>query len=173
MFKNKYILPASAGALSLFSLTSVHAQCPICTAAVIGGVGLARWLKIDDTITGLWIGGLIVSTILWTINWLKTKKWNFYGRDIITTIAYYAMVIIPLDYYKIIGHPLNVIWGIDKLILGTLVGSILFFAMHLKYEEIKKNNHGHAQFPFQRVVLPVGILLLASLAFYLIIKFRA
>lgn len=168
MFK-KYILPGLA-VFSTSILSVAHAQCPVCTVAVIGGVGLARWLKIDDAITGLWVGGLIVSMILWTINWTNSKKINFWLRDALIVIAYYAMVIIPLYYYNIIGHPLNVLWGMDKLLLGTLVGSIAFYTAFLKYESIKKANYGHAQFPYQRVVMPVGTLLVFSLIFWLIVR---
>lgn len=170
LFK-KYILPLF-GALGAFFLTSVHAQCPVCTVAVIGGVGLARWLKIDDTITGLWVGGFLVSTSIWTINWLKSKKWDFYAIDFLVPLAYYATVIIPLYYYEIIGHPSNIFWGIDKLLLGIILGSVMFYAAVLKYAEIKKKNNNHAQFPFQRVVIPVGILLILSLIFFFITRIK-
>jgi hypothetical protein len=156
---------------TFFTIGVAKAQCPVCTAAVIGGVGMARWLKIDDTITGLWVGGLLVSTSIWTINWLKSKKWDFVGQDYIIPLAYYAMTIIPLYYYNIVGHPLNVFWGLDKLILGTIFGSLFFWAAILKYAEIKKRNNGHAQFPFQRVAIPVGTLLVLSTIFYFLTRF--
>ena len=54
-------------------ITSSYAICPICTLAVGAGVGLSRWLGVDDTVTGLWIGGLTVSMILWTIFWADKK----------------------------------------------------------------------------------------------------
>lgn len=162
----KYLL--YIGALPAFLIATVKAQCPVCTAAVIGGVGLARWLKIDDSITGLWVGGLLVSISLWTINWLKSKKWGFRMQEILVPLFYYLTAIIPLYYYNIIGHPSNVLWKTDKLILGIILGSIFFFAMHLKYNEIKNKNNGHAQFPFQKVVLPVSILGALSLIFYFV-----
>lgn len=46
----------------------VQAVCPVCTVAVGAGVGFSRYLGIDDTIAGLWIGALIVSVSMWTIN---------------------------------------------------------------------------------------------------------
>ena len=82
------------------------------------------------------------------------------------------MVIIPLYHYNIIGHPLNVLWGIDKLILGTALGSIFFYAATLGYIEIKKKNHGRAQFPFQRIVWPVGILVILSAIFYFMTRIK-
>ena len=43
-------------ALGLFFAIPAKAICPVCTVAVGAGIGLSRWLGIDDSITGLWIG---------------------------------------------------------------------------------------------------------------------
>ena len=60
MRKNSlYIFPIIAVGL-LFAKKAL-AVCPICTVAAATGIGFSRWLGIDDTITGLWIGGLTVS----------------------------------------------------------------------------------------------------------------
>ncbi len=62
-------------------------MCPVCTIAVGAGIGLSRWLGVDDLISGLWIGGLIVSLIGMTILWLNKKnlKNNFLRLAIIIT----------------------------------------------------------------------------------------
>ncbi len=164
----KYIVSLLA-ILPVFVAATAKAFCPICTAVVISGVGLSRWLKIDDTITGLWIGGLLVSTSGWTINWCNKKKLNFWGRDILIPIAYYMIAVIPLYMYEIVGHPFNKFWGVDKLILGIVTGSIFFYAAHLQYQNYKAQ-HGKALFPFQRIVIPVGTLAILSLVFYLVTR---
>ncbi|MDO8592811.1 MAG: hypothetical protein Q7R92_03520 [bacterium] len=146
--------------------------CVICTAAVSAGVGFSRWLGVDDTITGLWIGALAVSASLLTINWLTKKNIRFLGRQPLIFIAYYAMMIWPLFYYKIAGHPLNKLWGIDKLIIGIIIGTIGFTASVLFNEYLKKKNGGKAYFPFQKVVVPVGSLAILSLVFYLITHYK-
>jgi len=146
--------------------------CIICTAAVSAGVGLSRWLGVDDAITGLWVGGLMVSISLWTINWLNGKKIKFFGRQPLVFISYYVMIIWPLFHYNIIGHPLNKLWGIDKLILGIIIGTLVFPAAILFNEYLKKKNNNKVYFPFQKVVVPVGILAILSLAFYLIYAFK-
>ena len=63
---------------TLLALTSKQALavCPVCTIAVGVGLGISRWLGIDDTVTGVWVGGLIVSSGLWMGNWIISKKWN-------------------------------------------------------------------------------------------------
>ena len=148
----------------------VYAICPVCTVAVGAGVGLARWLGIDDTITGLWIGGLIVSLIMWTINYLDKKKIKFFARNIVVIVAYYALTVIPIYFIKTIWHPQNTIGGINKLLLGIIVGSILFYLGAIWYYYLKKKNNGHAYFPFQKVVMPVAPLIIMSIIFYFLTK---
>jgi hypothetical protein len=157
-------------ALGLFFVQKAYAICPVCTIAVGAGVGLSRYLGVDDTIAGVWIGGLTVSMIMWTINWFNKKNIKFVGRKIITTIAYYALIVVPLFYTGIMGHPLNKMWGMDKLLVGIIFGSIFFFAFGQWYQVMKKKNNGHAYFPFQKVVMPVLPLVILSIIFYLITR---
>jgi hypothetical protein len=149
----------------------VQAICPLCTIAVSVGIGFSKWLGIDDTITGLWIGGLTVSLIAWTINWLNNKNTHFKGRKILVTLLYYLIIVGPLFYpLHIIGHPLNKLWGMDKLLLGIIIGSISFFVANIWYILLKKRNQGHAYFPLQKVIMPVGLLLILSMVFYFITR---
>lgn len=147
---------------------SVKAVCPICTVAVCASVGLSRWLGVDDTITGLWIGGSNVSLIIWTIGWLNKKNIRFFGRKPLIVIMYYLATILPLNWFNLINHPYNRLWGFDKLISGIVVGSIAFFAGVLSYEYLKKKNNNKAYFPYQKIVMPVGLLIISSFIFYFI-----
>jgi hypothetical protein len=162
-------------AISIFSFAifsnSAQAICPICTVAVGAGVGLSRWLGIDDAITGIWIGALIVSSITWTINWMNGKNIKFKGRKILITLAYYLIIVVPLYWSGVIGHYFNKIWGIDKLIFGIIIGSIVFLASVLWYENLKKKNNNKANFPFQKVAMPIGFLVIFSIIFYFITKY--
>lgn len=165
-------------ALSLLSLafafsflllpSAASAVCPVCTVAVAGGVGLSRWVGIDDTITGLWVGATLMSLSLWTINWLNAKNIKFYGRKIIVFLAVYGLTIWPLYTTNIMGHPVNTLWGIDKLAIGMTLGSFIFIAFALLYQDLKKKNDGHAHFPFEKIVIVVVPLLIASGVFYLL-----
>ncbi len=149
---------------------SAKAVCPVCAIAVGAGVGLSRYLGIDDTIAGLWIGGLSLSLSLWTIDWFDRKKIQFKYRAFITTLAYDVLIVVPLYWIGIMGHPQNTLWGVDKILLGVLVGSAVFLASVSWYEDLKKKNGGHAYFPFQKVAMPVGSLVLFSFLFYLLTK---
>lgn len=165
----KYLI-ILGGMLGLLAAQPALAICPVCTIAVGAGVGMAQYFGIDDSVSGLWVGGLTVSMIMWTINWFNKKNWRFKGRKILITLSYYAMIVLPLHYSKIIWHPYNTMWGMDKLLLGIGVGSIVFLVTALWYENMKKKNGGHAHFPFQKVAMPVGGLVLSSILFHFLSK---
>lgn len=172
--KNKRITTAI---ISIFAITFLFtkkalAVCPICTIAVGAGVGFSRYLGIDDTISGLWIGGLIVSMITWTESWLDKKKIYFKGRIFVNIIGYILLVIYPLYYSGIIGNPQNTLYfyGLDKLLFGIIAGSIAFWCGAEWYFYLKEKNNGHAYFPFQKVVMPVSPLIILSLIFYFLIR---
>lgn len=155
---------------SISGASIAFAQCQVCTVAVMGGVGVSRWLKIDDTIAGLWVGAMLVSISWWTINWLNKKNISFIGRKPLVVALYYFLTIAPLYWTNFIGHPMNKIWGIDKLVAGTALGSIIFFAIELWYIALKEKNGGRPHFPFQKVVMPVAGLIVGSGILYFALK---
>jgi len=59
----------------------VLAVCPLCTVAVGAGLGVSRVIGIDDAISGIWIGGLIISGGLWMGDFIKKKKWKISYPD--------------------------------------------------------------------------------------------
>ena len=76
--------------LGFFALPA-KAICPVCIVAVGAGLGLSEYLGIDDSIAGVWIGGMLVAMIIWTIDWFNKKNWKFGNkdlRDVLTTIIY-------------------------------------------------------------------------------------
>jgi len=146
----------------------IYAICPVCTVAVGAGIGFAQWLHVDDAITGLWVGALIVSVTMWTNDYLEKKNIKFFGRDIIVAIFYYVITLLPLNSTGLMWHALNKLWGLDKLILGIVVGSMVFFIFAIWYNYLKARNNGHAYFPFQKVVMPIAPLIILSLVFYFI-----
>ncbi len=176
--------------LALPKLT--FAVCPVCTVAVGAGLGLAEYLGIDDTISGLWIGALIVSMSIWTINWLN-KKLSFeeplpsrreggkslvfkkkpsFGktiRDISIFLIYYTIVILPLWKKGFIAkNPLNTVCGIDKLLFGIILGSALFAAGVILHNEERKRNDNKSYFKGQKIAFVIVPLAIASLILYLV-----
>lgn len=151
--------------LSLIAKSAL-AVCPVCTVAVGAGLGLAEYLGIDDSISGLWIGALIVSMSLWTINWLDKKNFKFKGRKILIFLGYYIIVILPLWLKGKIGHPYHQICGIDKLLFGIILGSVLFALAVPLHAYLRKRNGGKSFFQGQKIAIPVALLLIASLVLY-------
>ena len=162
------------GLLSVFVFVSVaEAVCPVCTIAIGAGLEGMRMLGVKDILTGIWAGGLTVSLIGWTANYMhkhNVKKPFWYILNVLVYLSLLASV-----YFVPVGHPFvewwgNCMWGIDQFLLGILVGAVTFILMELWYMRIKKNNGGHALFPFQKVVMPFIGLLVMTGVFWAIIK---
>jgi len=156
--------------LLLFFPVNAYAVCPACTVAVGVGVGLSRWLGIDDTITGLWVGGFLISSSLWFDSYLEGKKIKFPGRTFILVLLFYLVTVFPLYFTGIIGHPKNIYLGVDKLVLGIGIGSVLFLASIFLDKYLRAKNGGKVVFYYQKVVLPVASLLLGSGVFYFLTR---
>lgn len=52
------------------------------------------------------------------------------------------MVIWPLAANNFIGQPANTLFGLDKLVLGIVIGSLVFIGATLWYDNIKKKIMG-------------------------------
>lgn len=154
-------------------MSVAYAVCPVCTIAIGAGLEGMRMLGVKDVITGIWAGGLTVSLIGWTANYMRrrnVKGWFWYLLNAVVYVALLAGV-----YFVPRGNPVvkwweNCMWGIDQFLLGSLVGAITFILMELWYMRIKRNNGGHALFPFQKVVMPFGGLVVMTVIFWLIIR---
>ena len=151
---------------SLFTHT-VYAICPVCTIAVGAGLGLSRYFGIDDAVSSIWIGGLILSSSFWFFDWVSKKKPKLHTTYymLLITLGMYAFVLIPLWFSDIIGHPFNTILGIDKIIFGTALGSIMFLVGMWADKRVRKMK-GKQLFQYQKVVLPVISLVITSLVIY-------
>lgn len=158
-----------------FAALPAQAVCPVCTVAVGAGVGIAEKFGVDDTIIGLWIGGLTVSLIFWTLDWLNKKNRKSFWAKSLTILFYFLIIILPLFFIKTSGYPIigkefNKLWSVDKMLLGIFSGSLLFLGGARFYEYLKKKNNGRAHFPFQKVAMPVVPLIIMSFIFYFITR---
>lgn len=142
-------------------------MCPFCAVAVGFGLGLSRWLKIDDAISGLWVGALIVSLSFVLAKW--EKKYLAMSLKLLIFFNFlilFLTTVIPLKYFQIIGNPLNAVWGVDKLLFGIIVGMIVFLFALFIHGFLKYHHHNKSYFPFQKVIIPVDMLLLTSIIMY-------
>lgn len=158
---SKVIAALSTIIFGIFNAMPVHAHCPLCTAAVGVGLVTTRLYGFDDAIVGVWIGAFIISTAVWANNALKKRFIPFQApilsiaAIILTTGSFYAAGLMNGTYAKT--------FGVDRLLLGILIGSILTYAMPIVSKKIKAINKNKALFPFQTIVLIVTVLILASL----------
>lgn len=164
------------GALSLHTTyfilhTTAHAVCPVCTVAVGAGLGLARYVGVDDSVSGIWIGGLVLSTSFWLSSWLIKRGLKVKPSilSLLSVIVMAAFTFVPLVISGVIGHPFNTLWGLDKLLVGTILGSLAFLLGMLLDKQVRKSV-GHQLFIYQKVVFPVTALALGSLSMYLLTR---
>jgi len=168
----KTLLLSSFISIGLFFSGVAKAMCPICVVAVGAGLGLSRWLGVDDVVSSTWIGALLLALIMWTLTWFKKKGWVFSYDWMVVALAYYLLTYVPLYYAGILGHPLNTIFGLDKIIFGTVVGTVVFLLAHRLHLYLKQKNGGKSFFAYQKVLLPVLSLVLISLLFYSLILLK-
>ncbi|PJE62318.1 hypothetical protein COU88_05650, partial [Candidatus Roizmanbacteria bacterium CG10_big_fil_rev_8_21_14_0_10_39_6] len=125
-------------------------------------------IGIDDSVTGIWIGGLILSSGLWLADWIGKKGWKVPHKELVSVVLFYLFVIPSLYWAKMVGLASNTLWGVDKLILGTVVGSILFI-VGVRFDKwLRTINEGKVYVYFQKVIIPVFLLTLGSFVLYLI-----
>lgn len=145
-------------------------MCPVCTVTVVAGLSLSRLLGIDDLITSIWIGGFILSFTFITNDWIKRKwpkfnpKYYYYPMFILM----YLFVLVPFKMNGTIGISGNTLWGIDKIVLGLIIGSIVFM-LGVWADKLQRKKYPKIFFPYQKVVFPVVALLIASFLFLLVL----
>jgi len=139
--------------------------CPICTVAIGAGLDIARRLGVPDSVVGLWAGALLTLVGYWTLKFMDKKNWHFRGRDTIVILLSVAMVgfayLGPVKY-----NPTSIcgMFTIVPVLFGTICGALIFIGTGKLYQWMKNKNNGHAHFPFEKVVLPIAALALASWA---------
>ena len=156
--------------LFFFQVKPTLAVCPLCTVAAAGGIEVTRLLGVDDLISSIWIGGLIVSAALWFSDFLAKKKilkpiW----REVLSLFLFYLLTVPFLYWGKMIGIAGNTFLGVDKIIFGISVGSFVFLLGVFLDKFLRKINGGKVFIYYQKVILPILFLTVVSLVFYIII----
>ena len=140
--------------------------CAVCTVAIGASIGIARRLGIEDSVVGLWAGALLTLFSYWCIKFFDSKNWHFWGRDFLLMLLSVGMI--GFIYISEVIYQPHVIWYVfylDPILFSALLGMLIYIYSQKFYQWMKARNGGHAHFPFEKVVLPLGLLLLAS--FYL------
>jgi hypothetical protein len=147
--------------------TSTFAQCPVCIVTVGGGMFLAKRLGIDDFLVSLWISGLNTAISFWLAPKIKNR---FLGNPIILSILMLGLTLSYFIFTNQTGSAGNQLLGIDKLIFGQSLGLIIWLLGIFIDRKSRTLNGGKILFPYQKVVFPVGILIIFTIVFKLIFK---
>lgn len=162
-------------ALLLLPSLSVHAHCPICTAAVGAAAVSAKYYGLDASVIGLLIGAFGISTGLWI--GLKIKKYYFKFQFPLIVLASFLLTVVPLlfvssesIYLPLLlfgqsGSLLNKVYWINKILFGSIIGGLIALAAFFVHVYIKKMN-GNVLFPFQGIIITLAFLLISGLALH-------
>ena len=151
--------------LVLYSAPALaNPACAVCTVGVVAGLGVARQLGVDDGVVAIWSGALLALIGYWTILWFDKKGWNFAFRNPILMAL--SLAVIGGVYIKdLVYTPKPIlIFYLDPFLFCALLGALILIYSSVFYQWMKAKNGGHAHFPFEKVVLPIAALALASWA---------
>lgn len=173
--QGKKAIALIAGLIAIFiaMLPGVMAHCPLCTGATIIGVGITRSFGLDDSIVGVFVGGMIISTALWIDNVLKKKSMGK-GNDklrIFSLILLVSILTLITFYYAGLfgrGNDFRIL-GIESILVGSVSGGILSLATFYYSNYLKKKNGGRTLFSYQTMILSLAVLIANAILFAIII----
>lgn len=151
----------------MFLVKAAYAQCPVCIVTVGGGMLLAQKLNIDAFLIALWISGLNTAISFWLSSKFKIKLLK---NPIVVSIIMLGLTLFYFIYTDQTGSPTSQILGLDKTIFGQILGMLIWFLGIFIDRKSRKLNGGKILFPYQKVVFPIGTLIIFTLLFKLIFK---
>lgn len=163
----RYLL---SGICYLLSVAAANAVCPVCTVAIGAGLEGARLLGVDDIVTGVWAGAMTLVMVFWTAKFLAKKKIQNAAWYVLSVVVWYGFLAV---LYLMPGMEFgaNTIFGIDKFMLGAIIGTVTLYSAEMWNAKIRRMNGGKSKFKFQKVIVPFGALITVSgiiaLALYL------
>lgn len=146
---------------TFFGVSGVFANpaCAVCTVAIGATLTISRELGVCDNAVAVWLGAFLVILGYWTIKWFDKKNWHFWGRDMLLMLLSFSMIA-GLYVYHLDYSPCY--WFIDAFLFWAIVGGVVYIFSQKLYEFMKARNNNHAHFPFEKVVMAVGMLLITS-----------
>ena len=145
---------------TLTSGAVANPACAVCTVAIGATLTISRRLGVCDNAVAIWLGAFLVILGYWMIKWFDKKNWHFFGRDIILILLSFSII---GGLYINQLHYSPCYWFIDAFLFWAICGGVIYIISQKLYEFMKRRNNNHAHFPFEKVVLAVGMLLIASI----------
>jgi len=169
IFKDYFIFLLGLISILIFSPIKALAFCPLCVVATGALAGFFRWLGVDDTIIGLWLGGFILSASMVFNNFLIRKGKRIRFQLFLILFVFYGPAVLFLEQFGVLSS-YNKIFGIDKIFFGVIFGSLLLLLAPYLDKILRKQKQGKIFISHQRVVIAIGLLLIISLILYFSIK---
>lgn len=149
-------------------ISPVNAQCPVCIVTVGGGLLIAKKLGVDDLLTALWISGLNVAISFWFVTFIKKPK--LLKNPFLWTAIMFVSTYIYLATTKQMYHKNNTFMHVDKVLVGLIIGTFIWLLGIGIDRLIRKYNNGKVLFYYQKVIVPLFLLLATSGLFAILIK---
>ena len=150
---------------------AVYAHCPLCVAGAAAGITLTRWVGVDDSITGIWVGAFLGAISFWTQKSLGQRKKVFFHPFVGFFLYILVFVSTLWSFYKfnvVVKH--GDIFGIHKLTFGIILGGGVFYLVDKLNKYLVKPD-GKVFFPYQRMVVSLGSMVILSIFVYILINY--
>lgn len=149
-------------------IPTVYAQCPVCIVTVGGGLLIAKKLGLDSLLTALWISGLNVAISFWFVSFIKKPK--FLKNPLLWTVIMFVSTYAYLASTKQMYHKNDTFMHVDKVLVGLIAGTLVWLLGIGIDKLIRKYNKGKVLFFYQKVIVPLALLIVTSGIFSLLIK---
>jgi len=149
-------------------IPTVYAQCPVCIVTVGGGLLIAKKLGIDNLLTALWISGLNTAISFWFVSFVKKPK--ILKNPLIWTFIMFISTFAYLAGTKQMFGTHTTFLGIDKVLVGLIAGMFVWLFGIWVDKFIRKHNGGKVLFFYQKVLVPLFILIVTTGIFAVLIK---
>jgi hypothetical protein len=85
---------------------------------------------------------------------------------LVILIGLFLLTFVPLQFTNILGHKYNKIFGMDRLLFSSIAGAILVQLSITINSWLKKRNNNKVYFPYQKIAIPLALLIVFSFVFY-------
>lgn len=165
---------ALLASLIVSSVTRIaSAMCPLCVIGAAAALSIARYYGVDDTIVGLWLGALAVSTAIWLVrvaNRRIGRRIPFQGTIIFVAVV--LATILPFYYAGFFnGMPgmSDEVFGLNKILFGVLVGGAATYLGSPLSQTVRRLRGGRS-FPYQGIVVTLGLLAILSVLLWIAVS---
>lgn len=125
--------------------------CIFCVIGIGGGLLFLKKLGIEESIVALWVSAMNTAVAFYLAGLIKKKIFGL--RFLLSAIFYFAVY-----FYLLKTNQMN-----NKVFTGLTVGMETYFVAHFIERIIHKKNKDRNLFPYQKVIITIVFVALASL----------